>query len=321
MCAATQSTVRPADAAAIRDAADLLRDGHLVAFPTETVYGLGADATNGRAVARIFAAKQRPRFNPLIVHVRDQAQAETLALFNATARTLSRAFWPGALTLVLPRRHDCHLSALVSAGLDTVALRVPAHPIAARLLAAAAIPIAAPSANASGAISATTADHVRQGLNGKVDLILDGGATPLGLESTVVGFQNDAPVLLRPGAVARSEIELLVGPLAAPRDHAIQSPGQLDSHYAPRGSVRLNAVSVKASEALLAFGPNAPKGARTSVNLSQTADLNEAAANLFAMLHELDASGLPIAVMPIPQQGLGEAINDRLQRAAAPRVR
>ena len=173
----------------------------------------------------------------------------------------------------------------------------------------------------AGAISATTADHVRQGLNGKVELILDGGATPLGLESTVVGFQNDAPVLLRPGAVARSEIELLVGPLAAPRDHAIQSPGQFDSHYAPRGSVRLNAVSVKAGEALLAFGPNAPKGARTSVNLSQTADLNEAAANLFAMLHELDASGLPIAVMPIPQQGLGEAINDRLQRAAAPRVR
>src|SRR6185295_3714197 len=267
------------------------------------------------------AAKQRPQFNPLIVHVRDQAQAETYGIFNAVARQLAHAFWPGALTLVLPRRRDCVLSELVSAGLDTVALRVPAHPIAARLLAASAIPIAAPSANKSGGISATTAEHVRQDLNDTVDLILDGGAAPLGLESTVVGFQDSAPVLLRPGAVPRSEIELLVGPLAAQRDHSIQSPGQLASHYAPRAMVRLNAISVAAGEALLAFGPSAPTGARVSANLSPTADLKEAAANLFAMLHTLDASGLPIAVMPIPQHGLGEAINDRLQRASAPRER
>lgn len=321
MDAATRSTVRPADAAAIRHAAGLLRDGRLVAFPTETVYGLGADATNGRAVASIFAAKQRPQFNPLIVHVRDQVEAESYALFNDAARKLAHAFWPGALTLVLPRRRDCALSELVSAGLDTVALRVPAHPIAARLLAASAVPIAAPSANQSGGISATTAKHVQLSLNDKVDLILDGGATPLGLESTVIGFQEGTPVLLRPGAVASADIELLIGALAAPRDLAVQSPGQLASHYAPRATVRLNAISVAAGEALLAFGPGAPKGAGMNANLSPTADLKEAAANLFAMLHALDASGLPIAVMPIPQHGLGEAINDRLQRAAAPRGR
>ncbi len=316
---ATKPQVRPADAAGIRDAAKLLRDGGLVAFPTETVYGLGADATNGRAVAGIFAAKRRPQFNPLIVHVRDQAQAETYAEFNPTAEKLAAAFWPGALTLVLPRRRDCPLSALVSAGLDTVALRVPAHPTAVRLLAEAGLPIAAPSANASGRISATTAAHVRESLDGRVDLILDGGATPMGLESTVIGFDSGKPILLRAGAIPRANVEEIAGPLATPANIAIQSPGQLASHYAPHATVRLNATSVSPDETLLAFGADVPKGAHVALNLSAAGDLKEAAANLFAMLHTLDAIGLPIAVMQIPFDGLGEAINDRLRRAAAPR--
>ena len=316
---ATKPQVRLADATGIRDAAKLLRDGGLVAFPTETVYGLGADATNGRAVAAIFAAKRRPQFNPLIVHVRDQAQAETYAQFNPTAEKLAAAFWPGALTLVLPRRRDCPLSALVSAGLDTVALRVPAHPIAVRLLAEAGLPIAAPSANASGRISATTAAHVRESLDGRVDLILDGGATPMGLESTVIGFVSSKPVLLRAGAIPSADVELIAGPLATPTNIAIQSPGQLASHYAPHTTIRLNATTVSPDETLLAFGADVPKGARVALNLSAAGDLKEAAANLFAMLHTLDAIGLPIAVMQIPSEGLGEAINDRLRRAAAPR--
>jgi L-threonylcarbamoyladenylate synthase len=316
---ATKPQVRLADATGIRDAAKLLRDGGLVAFPTETVYGLGADATNGRAVAAIFAAKRRPQFNPLIVHVRDQAQAETYAQFNPTAEKLASAFWPGALTLVLPRRRDCPLSALVSAGLDTVALRVPAHPIAVRLLAEAGLPIAAPSANASGRISATTAAHVRESLDGRVDLILDGGATPMGLESTVIGFDSGKPVLLRAGAIPSADVELVAGQLATPTNIAIQSPGQLASHYAPHTTIRLNATAVSPDETLLAFGADVPKGARVALNLSAAGDLKEAAANLFAMLHTLDAIGLPIAVMQIPSEGLGEAINDRLRRAAAPR--
>lgn len=316
---ATKPQVRVADDGGIKDAATLLRSGGLVAFPTETVYGLGADATNGRAVAEIFAAKRRPQFNPLIVHLRDTAQAEAYATFGEAARKLAAAFWPGALTLVLPRSKDCPLSKLVSAGLETVALRVPAHPIAARLLAEAAVPIAAPSANVSGRISATTAAHVREDLDGRVDLILDGGATPLGLESTVIGFDGGRPVLLRAGAIPREEIEKVVGPLSQPINLAVQSPGQLASHYAPHASVRLNATSIRSNEALLAFGPDIPRGAQLVENLSATGNLTEAAANLFAMLHTLDASGLPIAVMPIPEQGLGEAINDRLKRAAAPR--
>ena len=319
MDTATKSQVRQADPAAITEAARLLRAGRLVAFPTETVYGLGADATNGRAVASIFAAKKRPKFNPLIVHVRDSAQAKEYAVFNDTARRLADAFWPGALTLVLPRKENCALSELASAGLETVALRVPSHPVAARLLAASGVPIAAPSANESGRISATTAQHVRKSLNGKVDLILDGGATPLGLESTVIGFQEGAPVLLRAGAISRDDIERIAGSLSVPTSLALQAPGQLASHYAPSASLRLNATSVSASEVLLAFGPHAPSGARLTLNLSQNSELNEAAANLFAMLHALDATGLPIAVMRIPGQGLGEAINDRLRRAAAPR--
>lgn len=313
------SPLRRADDGAIADAARILRDGGLVAFPTETVYGLGADATDGRAVARIFEAKGRPRFNPLIVHVSNLAEAERYATFNDSARRLAAAFWPGALTLVLPRAAGCGLSELVSAGLDTVALRVPAHPVAARLLSTSARPIAAPSANASGRMTATTAQHVAQSLGNKVDLILDGGATPLGLESTVIGFDAGRPVLLRAGAIARSHIEAIAGPLAISRGGKIQSPGQLASHYAPRAKLRLDAMTVTADEALLAFGPLVPPGARKTLNLSVSGDLREAAANLFAMLHVLDAGGTAaIAVMPVPGHGLGEAINDRLQRAAAP---
>ena len=299
----------------IAQAAKILADGGLVAFPTETVYGLGADATNGEAVAGIFAAKGRPRFNPLIVHVTDIEQAQQHGEFNPAARQLAQTFWPGALTLVLPRRAQTRLSHLVSAGLDTVALRVPSHPVAQQLLLRSGRPIAAPSANVSGKVSATTAAHVAESLGGKIDFILDGGAAALGLESTVIGFENDLLVLLRPGAIARDEIEALVGPLAA-ADGTIRSPGQLESHYAPRAGLRLNADAVRPGETLLGFG--AVTGA--SRNLSPRGDLKEAAANLFAMLRELDNSAAFIAVSPIPMSGLGEAINDRLQRAAAPRM-
>lgn len=309
------SKTMPADARAIARAADLLRDGKLVAFPTETVYGLGADARNGKAVAGIFAAKGRPRFNPLIVHVRDMAEAERHAVFSNSARTLAEKFWPGALTLVLPRRAGTSLSELVSAGLDTVALRVPAHPIAAALLQESNLPIAAPSANLSGRISATTAAHIAAGLHQAVDLILDGGAAPLGLESTVIGFDADVCVLLRPGAIARQAIEEIAGPLRA-ADDTIRSPGQLESHYAPRAALRLNAQAKDSGEVLLGFGSSPD----ATLNLSPAGDLREAAANLFAMLHELDRQTSRIAVAPIPETGLGEAINDRLRRAAAPRI-
>ena len=316
---AAKSLVRPADAAAIDEAARLLRAGRLVAFPTETVYGLGADATNDLAVADIFAAKERPRFNPLIVHVASVEHAKKYSEFDAPARKLATAFWPGALTLVLPRRSGCPLSQLVSAGLDTVALRVPAHPVAQALLAKSDLPIAAPSANASGRISATTAAHVRQSLGGKVDLILDAGPTALGLESTVIGFDAGEPVLLRLGAIARGDIENVIGHLDVSANANVRSPGQLASHYAPRAALRLNANSVRPGEVLLAFGPQIPSGAKVIANLSERGDMKEAAVNLFAHLHTLDATGLPIAVMPIPQNGLGEAINDRLARAAAAR--
>src|ERR1700722_19491057 len=301
------------DAAAIADAVRFLAGGGLVAFPTETVYGLGADATNGNAVAGIFAAKERPRFNPLIVHVRDSSEAERHFLFSDTARRLAARFWPGALTLVLPRATET-LSELGSAGLPTVALRVPAHPVAQRLLQEAGLPIAAPSANPSGKVSATMAAHVAEGLREKVDFILDGGPAVLGLESTVIGFNGDQPVLLRPGAIAREEIEAIIGPLrkAGP---AIQSPGQLESHYAPSAALRLNVSKPEQNEALLGFGPSRD----ATLNLSPTGDLKEAAANLFAMLRKLDRQTKHIAVMPIPETGLGEAINDRLNRAAAGR--
>jgi L-threonylcarbamoyladenylate synthase len=312
----TLTVVKPvsANAETIAQAARILAEGGLVAFPTETVYGLGADAGNGEAVASIFAAKGRPRFNPLIAHVEDLKQAERHAEFSPAARALAHAFWPGALTLVLPRRTESNLSHLVSAGLDTVALRAPSHPVARDLLAACRRPIAAPSANLSGKVSATTAAHVSEGLGGTVDFILDGGPCRLGLESTVIGFDGDTAMLLRPGAVAREEIEAIAGPLAA-ADDKIRAPGQLESHYAPRAALRLNVGRAHDGEVLLGFG-DAP-GAR--LNLSPRGDLKEAAANLFAMLRALDKTGAAIAVSPIPQTGLGEAINDRLMRAAAPR--
>jgi L-threonylcarbamoyladenylate synthase len=301
------------DGEGIARAARILREGGLVAFPTETVYGLGADATNGQAVAGIFAAKGRPRFNPLIVHVRDVGEAERHAAFSDTARQLATRFWPGALTLVLPRA-TASLSELVSAGLSTVALRVPSHPVARRLLQEAGLPIAAPSANPSGRVSATLASHVEEALQEKVDIILDGGPTALGLESTVIGFDKDRPVLLRPGAIAREDIEAVVGPLQT-AGAAIQSPGQLESHYAPAARLRLNILTPEPDEALLGFGPSPT----ATLNLSTSGDLKEAAANLFAMLRKLDKNADRIAVMPIPETGLGEAINDRLRRAAAGR--
>lgn len=308
-----------ADAVRIERAAELLRRGALVAFPTETVYGLGADATNDRAVASIFEAKGRPRFNPLIAHLRDADSAHDLAQFTTAAEELADKFWPGPLTLVLPRKRHCPLSLLVSAGLDTVAVRVPAHLIAQQLLAAVDRPIAAPSANRSGHVSATTAEHVVQDFGERLDLVLDGGPTEAGIESTVIGFQNDRPVLLRAGAISRGEIEVVTGPLLTSSGNTIASPGQLASHYAPRAALRLNATHVEADEALLAFGANL-SAAGTALNLSPSGDLKEAAANLFAMLRALDSSGAQaIAVMPIPEHGLGEAINDRLRRAAAPR--
>lgn len=310
----TLTKIAAADARGIVEAAAVLNRGGLVAFPTETVYGLGADATNGEAVAAIFAAKGRPLFNPLIVHVSDLDEAQRHVEFSPRARGLAEAFWPGALTLVLPRRKNSPLSLLVSAGLDSVALRAPSHPDAAALLKATGKPVAGPSANMSGKVSATTAQHVKDGLDGKVDFILDGGSATLGIESTVIGFDGDRPLLLRPGAIAREEIEDLIGPLGAPGNR-IQSPGQMHSHYAPRAGLRLNAQEIESGEVLLGFG-DAP-GAL--LNLSPRGDLREAAANLFAMLRELDKSAIRIAVSPIPGKGLGEAINDRLMRAAAPR--
>ena len=308
------SKLLPATPAAIARAARLLEDGRLVAFPTETVYGFGADARNGQAVAAIFAAKGRPRFNPLIVHVADLDEASRHAFFSAAARRLAEAFWPGALTLVLPRRPASSLSELVSAGLDTVALRVPAHPVAAALLRETALPIAAPSANLSGKVSATTAAHVAEGLEGKADLILDGGATPLGLESTVIGFEGIIPLLLRAGAITRAEIEAVAGALRQ-GDAVIRSPGQMQSHYAPKAALRLDAKRKNAGEVLLGFGLSP----EADLNLSPSGDLKQAAANLFAMLRALDKTAKSIAVNPIPEIGLGEAINDRLRRAAAPR--
>jgi len=309
----------PATHGAIRRAAEALARGEIVAFPTETVYGLGANALDARAVARVFAAKERPRFNPLIVHVPGLAEAEEYALVNATARRLAEAFWPGPLSLVLKRRTTSGIAELVSAGLDTLALRAPAHPVAQALLAAARLPIAAPSANRSGRISPTAAEHVEAELGDRPSVILDGGPCPLGIESTVVSVAGGTPVLLRPGAVPREAIELVLGaPLAtATSDELGSSPGQLASHYAPGTKLRLNVTSVHRGEALLAFGPNVPQGARAAINLSESGNLEEAAARLFGALRELDQAGVEtIAVMPIPAHGLGEAINDRLQRAA-----
>ncbi len=305
----------------IAEAAGRLRAGELVAFPTETVYGLGADATDDSAVAKIFAAKDRPSFNPLIVHLADVDQVESYAVQTPVARMLGTRFWPGPLTLVLPRTENCSISPLASAGLNTVALRIPAHPVARALLAEAEIPVVAPSANPSGRLSPTTAAHVAQELGTKVSLILDAGPCPLGLESTVIGFGPDGrPILLRPGGLAVEDIEIEIGPLTVSDDIPDRptAPGQLESHYAPELPVRLNATEVAADEALLAFGAEVPAGAMACCNLSPDGDLAEAAANLFQYLHELEVSGArAIAVMPIPEHGLGRAINDRLTRASA----
>jgi L-threonylcarbamoyladenylate synthase len=307
----------------IERAAQALRAGRLVAFPTETVYGLGALATDDRAVAAIFAAKDRPRFNPLIAHVTGPEAAEPLASWSGTARRLAARFWPGPLTLVLPRPPSSPLSLLMSAGGDTVALRAPSHPAAKALLAAAGVPVAAPSANPAGRTSPTTADHVEAGLGARIDMIVDGGLCPVGIESTVLDLTTEPPRLLRPGGLARAVIETEIGPLAsgqAPAGEGLRAPGQLASHYAPERPLRLDACDAAPDEALLAFGPDPCPGAALTVNLSESGDLAEAAANLFAMLHRLDRPGVrAIAVMPIPGAGLGEAIRDRLQRAAAPR--
>ena len=300
-------------------AAAALATGHLVAFPTETVYGLGADATSDAAVARVFEAKGRPIFNPLIAHVPDLASAEKLVAMSGAARQLARRFWPGALTLVLPRRADCPVSFLASAGLDTLAIRVPDHPVALALLRAFGKPVVAPSANPSGGLSPTTAGHVRDALADKVSIVLDGGACRIGIESTVIDLSGDVPALLRPGGVSTEELEAILGPMAAPGTGPLKSPGQMESHYAPTLPVRLEASGARPGEALLGFGPTAPAG---SLNLSPSGDLVEAAANLFAYLRRLDRPGLKgIAVMPIPERDLGRAINDRLRRAAAPRPR
>lgn len=302
------------DATGLARAAALLADGAQVAFPTETVYGLGADARNGQAVAGIYAAKGRPSFNPLIVHVPDVETAKTLVQWTDTADRLAAAFWPGALTLVLPLAAGHGLSSLVTAGLDTVAIRVPHHPTAQALLRAAQMPVAAPSANVSGRISPTTAQHVLDGLSGRIAAVLDDGPCPVGVESTILSLAGK-PTLLRPGGLPVEAIEAALGhPVSRDTGDAITAPGQLASHYAPGATVRLNATSAQAGEVLLGFGKIAG-----DLTLSASGDLAEAAATLFDALHQLDRTGKPIAVAPIPQTGLGAAINDRLKRAAAPR--
>jgi L-threonylcarbamoyladenylate synthase len=318
-----QAKILVPNAAGLEAAARALRQGGLVAFPTETVYGLGADAANAEAVAAIFAAKGRPQFNPLIVHVKNFDTAAAIGLFSEKARRLAGAFWPGPLTLVVKRREGIAISLLVSAGLDTIALRVPDHPIARALLETSSLAIAAPSANRSGHVSATRAGHVAADLGARVALILDGGPTAHGLESTVLDVTGNSVLMLRPGAVPLETIEAVLGETvgrANPVSAAPLSPGQLESHYAPNAPLRLNVTSPRPDEALLAFGPDVPQGARHVINLSARGDLIEAAANLFAALRSLDAGdAAAIAVMPVPNDGLGEAINDRLKRAAAPR--
>jgi L-threonylcarbamoyladenylate synthase len=323
---ALTTPILPAGEAATAAAVRCLAEGGLVAFPTETVYGLGADAANPAAIARLYQAKGRPAFNPLIAHVNDLAAARRIARFDATAIALAEAFWPGPLTLVLPKTNDCTVADLATAGLDTIAIRLPAHRIARDILRAFGGPVVAPSANLSGHVSPTTAAHVQSDLAGRIDLIIDGGAVAVGVESTIVGCFG-APMLLRPGGLPRGEIERVLGrALVQPPDDADNdssqplAPGMLASHYAPRAPVRLDAGRIEAGEALLAFGPAAVPGidaATMVMNLSARGDLNEAAANLFGYLRALDAKGPDtIAVMPVPHHGLGEAINDRLRRAA-----
>lgn len=315
---------------AVAAAVQRLGNGGLVAFPTETVYGLGADAANAEAIARLYQAKGRPAFNPLIAHVSDREAAQRIARFDATAMALAEAFWPGPLTLVLPKAPHCPVADLATAGLDTVAIRVPAHPVARDILRGLGGAIVAPSANLSGHVSPTTAAHVQSDLAGRIDLIVDGGPVAVGVESTIVGC-FETPMLLRPGGVPRAAIERVLGRLLLrpPEDPEADSdqplaPGMLASHYAPRTRVRLNAVNIAPGEVLLAFGSTMPAGfdkAAAVMNLSERGDPTEAAANLFGYLRALDdKQALAIAVMPVPDDGLGEAINDRLRRAAVPQT-
>jgi L-threonylcarbamoyladenylate synthase len=314
---------------AVETAARCLRDGGLIAFPTETVYGLGADAGHAEAIARLYLAKGRPSFNPLIAHVADLAAARRIGRFDAQAEALALAFWPGPLTLVLPKAERCPVADLATAGLDTVALRIPSHPVALAILRSFGGAVVAPSANLSGHVSPTTAAHVQSDLTGRIDLIVDGGAVEVGVESSIVGCFK-IPMLLRPGGLPRADIERVLGRVLAdpPRDPEAASakplaPGMLASHYAPHTHVRLNAERIEPGEALLAFGRASLPGVEAStvtMNLSESENLTEAAAHLFGYLRALDAKGaVGIAVMPVPRHGLGEAINDRLRRAAVPR--
>lgn len=316
------SSINPARPDVIRAAVDALNAGELVVLPTETVYGIGADARNSEAVARIYAAKGRPSYNPLIIHVASAEIAGRYVIFDDTAKKLAKAFWPGPFTLVLPLNPSGGLSPAVSAGLDTVAVRVPAHPVAQALLQMFDGPISAPSANRSGRISPTTASHAADELGDRVAMILDGGPCDEGVESTIVALCDGYVDILRPGSVTPEEIARVAGLPARSTGPVVtneqpNAPGQLLSHYAPRAQVRLNALKVGTDETLLGFGPDAPAQA---LNLSATGDLKEAASNLFSMLRTLDESGATtIAVMPVPDTGIGLAINDRLRRAAAPR--
>lgn len=319
------TTILPADPAAIAGAAAILRDGGLVAFPTETVYGLGADATQAWAVARIYDAKERPSFNPLIAHVADLDAARREAALPEPALRLAAAFWPGPLTIVAPAMPGGSVCDLARAGLPSVAVRIPAHPVAQALIAALGRPIAAPSANRSGHVSPVTAAHVAEDLWGKVDMILDGGRTAAGLESTIVSFCEAAPALLRPGAIARESIEKIIGAkLAAPSHAEILAPGMTPAHYAPAARLRLEAHELNAGEAALDFGGRLAARAEPGafvLDLSPSGDLVEAAANLFAYLREFDARHIAnVAVAHVPERGLGEAINDRLRRASAPKA-
>ena len=315
-----ETRVLPYGPEAIAEAARLIRAGEVVAMPTETVYGLAADATNGAAVARIYAAKGRPDFNPLIVHVPDLAAAERIGVLDETARRLADAFWPGPLTLVVPLRPGSGIAPQVTAGLATIALRAPAHPAMRDLLAATGRPLAAPSANASGAISPTSAAHVLRSLGGRIPLVVDAGATERGLESTIARVDEAGVSVLRPGPISAEQIASACGkapvPASASGEEIIQAPGMLASHYAPSKPVRLDATEAEADEWLIGFG-----GVTGDESLSASGDLGEAAANLFAALHRADASARPrIAVAPVPEEGIGAAINDRLRRAAAPRT-
>lgn len=302
-------------------AAAALAAGKLVAMPTETVYGLAGDACDERAIATIFEAKNRPRFNPLIVHFADAARASEAGQFDSIAHQLAERFWPGPLTLVLRRQKSSPIALLASAGLDTIAVRVPAHPVAQSLLAAFGRPLAAPSANRSGRLSPTMARHVAEELGNRVAMIVDGGACPLGIESTILDLTGAAPILLRPGAITEEELSALVGRVKPARSgEEPLAPGMLESHYAPDHPLRLDAKHASSEEILIGFGARVPTGAGRTLNLSPAGDLTEAAANLFAFLRQADAAEFSrIAVMPVPEIGLGRAINDRLRRAAAAR--